>query len=174
MHICQAKPSNNLNLVRKTCKNAGVLLDVQTQHPETRKPAFRWLGLEGKSSDMSENNLGCNQSKKRVFGTELTNTPIKRCKLVPLMDGGAAETKLQAQIKCESLDCEASRQNLDPGSRTSAKGYQFGPFAPVTVPKDGEAHESGHRSKLLSDCESLASTYHPQYHNQGDIHFNYS
>ncbi|XP_019152589.1 PREDICTED: E2F transcription factor-like E2FE [Ipomoea nil] len=162
-------PSMTKNKVRRLYDIANVLSSMKfiekTQHPETRKPAFRWLGLEGKSADMSEINLGCNQSKKRVFGTELTNTPIKRCKLVPLVDGDAAETKLEAQIKCGSLDCEANISTLDPGSRTSAKGYQFGPFAPVSVPKD-EAHESGHGSQLLSDCESLASTCRPQYHNQ--------
>lgn len=150
---------------------------MQTHHPETRKPAFRWLGLKGKSENQaanaSEDNLGCNQSRKRVFGTELTNTTTKRCKVDKLTDasGDSMKSKLAAQVKCDDLENEFDRPKQDLGSRTNKKSYQFGPFAPVTVPKF-EASESGERRKMIRELESLASTYHPQYHNQG-IDFNF-
>nr|GMC74353.1 E2F transcription factor-like E2FE [Ipomoea batatas] len=161
--------------VRRLYDIANVLSSMKfiekTHHPETRKPAFRWLGLKGKSENQaanaSEDNLGCNQSRKRVFGTELTNTTTKRCKLDKSKDafGELMKSKLAAQVKCENLENEFDRPKQDLGSRTNRKSYQFGPFAPVTVPKF-EASESGERTKVIRELESLASTYHPQYHNK--------
>nr|GMC72176.1 E2F transcription factor-like E2FE [Ipomoea batatas] len=168
-------PSINRTKVRRLYDIANVLSSMKfiekTHHPETRKPAFRWLGLKGKSENQaanaSEDNLGCNQSRKRVFGTELTNTTTKRCKLDKSKDafGESMKSKLAAQVKCENLENDFDRPKQDLGSRTNRKSYQFGPFAPVTVPKF-EASESGERTKVIRELESLASTYHPQYHNQ--------
>ncbi|KAI8003138.1 E2F transcription factor-like E2FE [Camellia lanceoleosa] len=38
----------------------------KTHHPETRKPAFRWLGTRGKSDNGSANTSVLNESKKRI------------------------------------------------------------------------------------------------------------
>lgn len=122
-----------------------VLDYVQIHHPETRKPAFRWLGLE---------NGPHNESKKRVFGTDLTNSTLKRCK-----EDGNAKLQLQEQVRHQSLENEVDTL------KTSAKSFQFGPFAPVNVPKV-EAPGNG-KPKRVIDWENLASTYRPQYHNQG-------
>ncbi|VFQ76527.1 unnamed protein product [Cuscuta campestris] len=166
-------PSMTKNKVRRLYDIANVLSSMKfiekTQHPETRKPAFRWLGLSGvaeiTTANVSDHNLGFDhhhqhQSKKRAFGTDLTNMQsIKRSKLTSSVDGGAI--KPQAQIKHESVDCEA---NLDTGSGTSANGFHFGPFSPTsTIPKV-EPLENSERSKVISDLESLGSTL--EYHNQ--------
>ncbi|CAA3018233.1 E2F transcription factor-like E2FE [Olea europaea var. sylvestris] len=135
--------------VRRLYDIANVLSSMKfiekIHHPETRKPAFRWLGLQ--------ENGPANESKKRVFGTDLTNSTLKRCKV-----DGNAELQLQKQVKNQSSENEVDT------SRTSAKSFQFGPFAPVNVPKV-EASGNG-KPKQVIHWESLASTYRPQYHNQ--------
>ncbi|CAH9140325.1 unnamed protein product [Cuscuta epithymum] len=173
-------PSMTKNKVRRLYDIANVLSAMKfiekTQHPETRKPAFRWLGLKGEpenvSAHMSDHDLVCDyhQSSKRVFGADITNIPpTKRSKsfLLPSMDssgGGVTETKLLSQIKSENVDCVA---NLDTGSRTSAyKSYHFGPFSPTATMPKVEDQESSQRSKIISACESLGSTYRPEYQNQ--------
>ncbi|CAL5399938.1 unnamed protein product [Camellia sinensis] len=50
---------------------AKILLDDpsmmrKTHHPETRKPAFKWLGTRGKSDNGSANTFVLNESKKRI------------------------------------------------------------------------------------------------------------
>lgn len=78
------------------------------------------------------------------------------------MDGNA-ELQLQKQVKNQSSENEVDT------SRTSAKSFQFGPFAPVNVPKV-DASGNG-KPKQVIDWKSLASTYRPQYHNQGIFYF---
>lgn len=49
--------------------------------------------------------------------------------------------------------------------QSSSKDFVFGPFSPATVPK---AAVSGNKNvKRVQDWENLASTYRPQYRNQG-------
>ncbi|XP_028097378.1 E2F transcription factor-like E2FF [Camellia sinensis] len=43
-----------------------ILLIEGTHHPETRKPAFKWLGTRGKSDNGSANTFVLNESKKRI------------------------------------------------------------------------------------------------------------
>ncbi|CAA2997792.1 E2F transcription factor-like E2FE [Olea europaea subsp. europaea] len=135
--------------VRRLYDIANVLSSMKfiekIHHPETRKPAFRWLGLE---------NGPHNESKKRVFGTDLTNSTLKRCK-----EDGNAKLQLQKQVRHQSLENEVDTL------KTSAKSFQFGPFAPVNEPKV-EAPGNG-KPKRVIDWENLASTYRPRYHNQG-------
>lgn len=56
---------------------------------------------------------------------------------------------------------------LEQDSKDSLKSYQFGPFAPVTVARVGNTENNN--PKRVHDWESLASTYRPQYQNQGII-----
>ncbi|PIN05698.1 Transcription factor E2F/dimerization partner (TDP)-like protein [Handroanthus impetiginosus] len=147
--------------VRRLYDIANVLSSMKfiekTHHPETRKPAFRWLGLNGKPDNGSSDSMDLSESKKRVFGTDLTNTNTKRFKV----DEQAAQVlKLNnpIRVKCESSENEVER------TRSAVKSYQFGPFAPANVPKVGASHDE--KEKQVVDWESLASTYRPQYHNQ--------
>lgn len=140
---------------------------MQTHHPETRKPAFRWLGMRGKSQSTSVNDLIL-ETKKRTFGTELTNTSFKRCKVVPTIDANTDQpmkAQLQTQVKCKTLENVVDGSNLEKDSGQNVQNYQFGPFAPINEPKAGGFDNN--KGKQVCDWESLASTYRPQYHNQG-------
>lgn len=143
------------------------LHDVQTHHPETRKPAFRWLGVKDKSEHGADP-LALDGSKKRGFGVDLTNMTIKRSKLELMVDGSLAQgmkVQHQTQVKREALEDEVHRPKPQLDSRTSMKSYRFGPFAPVNVPQVAASEDN--TAKRSHDWESLAATYRPQYHNQG-------
>ncbi|XP_073317962.1 E2F transcription factor-like E2FE [Primulina huaijiensis] len=147
--------------VRRLYDIANVLSSMnfieKTHHPLTRKPAFRWLGLNGKPDKENVDSLVLSESKKRVFGTDLTNATIKRFKV----DGDAShflKPHIPIQIKQENLDNDVGR------TKTGGKNYQFGPFAPANVHKVGTSQDE--KEKQVIDWESLASTYRPQYHNQ--------
>ncbi|XP_063945268.1 E2F transcription factor-like E2FF isoform X2 [Daucus carota subsp. sativus] len=57
---------------------ASMNLIEKVRHPESGKPAFRWLGMKQKSSNALEAGSGLNDTRMRVFGTEITNTASKR------------------------------------------------------------------------------------------------
>ncbi|XP_059303828.1 E2F transcription factor-like E2FE isoform X1 [Lycium ferocissimum] len=164
-------PAMTRTKVRRLYDIANVLSSMKfiekTHHPETRKPAFRWLGLRERSEDKSVDGLCANESKKRVFGTELTNTTIKRSRVALTMDGisdEATRKQLLTEVKCENLDNDIQVPKQEPSLTASKKSYHFGPFAPPTV-SQSEVSETD-RLKRVHDWESLASTYRPQYHNQ--------
>lgn len=129
---------------------------MQTHHPETRKPAFRWLGLNGKPDNRTADSLTLSDSKKRIFGTDLTNATTKRLK----MD----ENAFPALKPHNQVRVKQEKENEDERV-TVAKSYQFGPFAPANAPQVGDSHDE--KGKQAVDWESLASSYRPQYHNQG-------
>ena len=99
-------------------------------------------------------------TKKRVFGTDISNISFKRNK-TDLPAGQEANL----QVKLENVESEFysihGEQNQKPRS------YQYGPFAPVTVAKAGVVEQKN--SKPVHDIESLTSSYAPQYHNQGTM-----
>ncbi|CAA0826764.1 E2F transcription factor-like E2FE [Striga hermonthica] len=146
--------------VRRLYDIANVLSSMKfiekTHHPETRKPAFRWLGLNGKPDNGIANSMVFTESKKRVFGTDLTNVTAKRFKL----DGGA-----QHVLKPHNpMRIKQEIESEDERTRLSGRNYQYGPFAPAIVPKAGGS--SDEKEKHVVDWENLASSYRPQYHNQ--------
>lgn len=140
------------------------LNDVQTHTSDTRKPAFRWLGCRGKPDNVSVPN----DSRKRIFGSDVTNISFKRNKIDSLFDGNSkGDLKLQEQRKYDNLGDEVDRRNLEHELRQSSKSYQFGPFAPTGVAKVGVPESNS--AKRVHDWESLASTYSPRYQNEGII-----
>lgn len=162
--------NNSAAKVRRLYDIANVLSSMnlieKTHHPENRKPAFRWLGMRGRGENASASVSGLNEPKKRAFGTEITNTNFKRNKQDPLIDGTLNQTKniqLEKHMKEESFEFEVERSNSEQESKQYLKHYQFGPFAPVNVPK---VVASDNNIKKVHDWENLASTYRPQYHNQ--------
>ncbi|XP_022775429.1 E2F transcription factor-like E2FE [Durio zibethinus] len=153
--------------VRRLYDIANVLSSMnlieKTHTVDTRKPAFKWLGLRGKSDKEPADPLDLNESKKRVFGTDVTNIGFKKNKVDSSNDSNANQcAKMKKQIKVENLVTLADTSSLE-NSRQSSKSYQFGPFAPVNLTK---ASNSGNNMKRVNDWESFASTYRPQYHNQ--------
>ncbi|XP_020548638.1 E2F transcription factor-like E2FE isoform X1 [Sesamum indicum] len=146
--------------VRRLYDIANVLSSMKfiekTHHPETRKPAFRWLGLNGKSDNVPADSLVLSESKKRMFGTDLTNTSGKRFKV--------GEDATQVLKPHNSMRVKHETENEVERTRSAVKSYQFGPFAPANVAKVGASQDE--RGKQVVDWESLASAYRPQYHNQ--------
>ena len=139
---------------------------VQTHTVDTRKRAYRWLGLRGKSDKGPADALVLNESKKRVFGTDVTNISFKRNKVDSSNDQNVNQcTKMKKQIKVGNLVTVADR-SCSKDSKQGLKCYQFGPFVPVNLTKIGNSENN---VKRIHDWESLASTYRPQYHNQGKL-----
>ncbi|XP_040987405.1 E2F transcription factor-like E2FE isoform X1 [Juglans microcarpa x Juglans regia] len=151
--------------VRRLYDIANVLSSMKliekTHTSDTRKPAFRWLGCRGEDDSVSVPN----DSRKRMFGSDVTNISFKRNKVDSLFDGNSkGDPKAQNKIKYGNLGDEVDRRNLEHDLRQSSKSYQFGPFAPTSVAKVG-VHESNN-VKRVHDWENLASTYRPQYQNE--------
>ncbi|KAL3618804.1 E2F/DP winged-helix DNA-binding domain [Castilleja foliolosa] len=150
----------NLPKVRRLYDIANVLSSMKfiekTHHPETRKTAFRWLGLNGKPQNGVPNNSGSTESKKRVFGADITNVAAKRFK-VDEDANHILKPHNPTRVKHET-------ESEDERTRMAMKGYHYGPFAPANVPKVGVTPDE--RGKQVVDWESLASAYRPQYHNQ--------
>ncbi|KAL3644092.1 E2F/DP winged-helix DNA-binding domain [Castilleja foliolosa] len=146
--------------VRKLYDIANVLSSMKfiekTHHPETRKTAFRWLGLNGKPQNGVPNNSGSTESKKRVSGADITNVAAKRFK-VDEDANHILKPHNPTRVKHET-------ESEDERTRMAVKGYHYGPFAPANVPKVGVTPDE--RGKQGVDWESLASAYRPQYHNQ--------
>ncbi|KAG6412230.1 hypothetical protein SASPL_124902 [Salvia splendens] len=146
--------------VRRLYDIANVLSSMKfiekTHHPETRKPAFRWLGLTVKPDNSTADSLIASDSKKRIFGTDLTNaTTTKRLR----MD----EDRFKILKAHNQVQVKHENENEDE-TITAGKSYQFGPFAPANVPKVGDSHDG--EGKEAVDWESLSASYRPQYHNQ--------
>ncbi|XP_057517707.1 E2F transcription factor-like E2FE isoform X2 [Amaranthus tricolor] len=148
--------------VRRLYDIANVLSSMQliekTNQTESRKPAFRWLGLRDRRESTQPSVVPTpTVTKKRVFGTDISNISFKRNK-TDLPAGQEANL----QVKLENVESEFysihGEQNQKPRS------YQYGPFAPVTVAKAGVVEQKN--SKPVHDIESLTSSYAPQYHNQ--------
>lgn len=89
----------------------------QTRDPESGKPAFRWIG-EGGSSINGSSAKNC----KRAFGSDITNTSVKKCNTNP-----------------------SSEKHQKHGS----KDFVFGPFAPNLTISQG--HENGGQIRNLDD-----------------------
>lgn len=137
---------------------------MQTHTTDTRKPAFRWLGCRGKA----ENEQAPVDSRKRMFGSDITNIGSKRGKVESLFDTSLnQDLKVQKQGKFDSLVHDLDRGNSEHDSKQTLKSYQFGPFAPASVSKVGAPENNS--VKRVHDWESLASTHRPQYQNQGII-----
>nr|KJB23767.1 hypothetical protein B456_004G114000 [Gossypium raimondii] len=151
--------------VRRLYDIANVLSSMnlieKTHTVDTRKPAFRWLGLRGKSEKGSADALVLNESKKRVFGTDVTNVSFKKNKVDSSNDQNFNKSQ-QKHKKVENL-APADDISRSEDSKQASKSYQFGPFAPVNLTKISNSEND---AKPVHDWESLASTYRPQYHNQ--------
>ncbi|KAK1359726.1 E2F transcription factor-like [Heracleum sosnowskyi] len=139
----------------------------KTRHPETRKPAFRWIGIRGEPQMATTNEL-VPVSKKRIFGNELPDTScIKRRVVAPSTNAATDPTTVTQSQANERIVCTTSKKVVDETdlkerSRGNVQKYQFGPFSMTYVPNDKpKTNNNGVR-----DWESLAVTYSPQYHNQ--------
>ncbi|XP_038896045.1 E2F transcription factor-like E2FE isoform X2 [Benincasa hispida] len=152
--------------VRRLYDIANVLSSMnlieKTHTTDTRKPAFRWLGVRGK---VKNEPTVLPESRKRAFGTDVTNVSYKKTKAESSAYQGLNHClNMQKLVQCENSSQEDSQNSQDQECERTSKSYQFGPFAPVTVAKVGVSDNNN--AKRTHDWESLSSTFRPQYHNQ--------
>lgn len=136
---------------------------TQTHTTDIRKPAFRWLGIEGYRSSRTVEASCSDESHKRKFGTDITNASLKIRDLSVQTDSSAPNKKFQIQMKQDKkiivVDSNIKEQDH--------KSYRFGPFAPVTISKGKLPRGESIPPRTPYDLENLASTYRPRYVNHG-------
>ncbi|KAF5956994.1 hypothetical protein HYC85_004219 [Camellia sinensis] len=152
-HDPTAMRNNSAAKVRRLYDIANVFssMNLIEKHPESRKPAFRWLGING-SSKNGPNSLKFNDSKRRSESSIDCNSNEKAD--MPML------------MKHNNSKDKHDRSSLEQQGRYSSKGFVFGPFTPASVPKVGDSGNKNERQvKVLEDLAS----YRPQYHNQGFV-----
>ncbi|KAI4343788.1 hypothetical protein L6164_011097 [Bauhinia variegata] len=155
--------------VRRLYDIANVLSSMnlieKTHTSDTRKPAFKWLGLKGKTESESAPNSSLNESRKRVFGEDVTNINFKRSKVDFFINGDLNQnSKMQNKLNNGSWLGQADKSCSKKESKQTSRGYQFGPFAPTIVPIASASEKKN--VKQVHDLDNLASAFRPQYHNQ--------
>ncbi|KFK37591.1 hypothetical protein AALP_AA3G003200 [Arabis alpina] len=147
-------PMNMRTKVRRLYDIANVFSSMnlieKTQIPETRKPAYRWLGTKSLTENGSSL-FNSSEPKKRAFGTEITNLRTKRNK-----------TDYSSDIKQIEFK-NRNEENTEQQSKSGANSYVFGPFSPTSA-SSKQNNNNGPKGRL-HDLEALASTYKPQYCN---------
>ncbi|KAF2308648.1 hypothetical protein GH714_011705 [Hevea brasiliensis] len=135
----------------------------KTHHPDSRKPAFRWLGWRGNNGPVTS--LDLKQPNKRIFGTDISNYNMKRNKGDSSIDWNSNQKEnVPVIIRCKDLENDCNENKPDQHTKHSSKCVEFGPFTPVGVQTVSDS-----KNKIVSriqDLERLAFTYHPQYNNQ--------
>ncbi|KAI4336083.1 hypothetical protein L6164_014657 [Bauhinia variegata] len=155
--------------VRRLYDIANVLSSMnlieKTHTSDTRKPAFRWLGLTGKAENESACNSHLTESRKRMFGDDVTNINFKRNKVDLFVNGDLNQKpKTLNKVDNGSWLGQAGKSCSTQESKQTTRSYQFGPFAPAYVPKASASEKNN--AKQVHDWDSLATAYRPQYHNQ--------
>jgi transcription factor E2F7/8 len=99
---------------------------MQTHTTNTRKPAFRWLGLKGKTwNEASLYNSKQNESRKRAFGNDITNISFVRNRTDLFMDGDFSHNL----NKRKTMENDSGLFQDDKKNMKRKQNYQFGPFA---------------------------------------------
>ncbi|CAL5325184.1 unnamed protein product [Camellia sinensis] len=140
----------------------------KTHHPESRKPAFRWLGLKGSPKNGHATSSDLNESRKRMFGTEITNTLPKKYKTDSALDCNSNQNAdMPTHKRRNNLKDEHGRNSTEQQGKHSSKGFVFGPFTPANMPKVGDSENKN--ARRVQGLEDLASSYRPLYRNQGHL-----
>lgn len=130
----------------------------KTHHPESRKPALRWLGMTGQPKHEYANGSDlANESKKRVFGSDISNRVYKK-----KINEGKESRKMYA--KYPDLESVFGKNKMGLPRDEAPKNIEFGPFAPASIQRVEKSEAKNARHVL--DVENLASTHRPQYINQ--------
>ncbi|KAJ0229573.1 E2F transcription factor-like E2FD [Hirschfeldia incana] len=154
-------PMNMRTKVRRLYDIANVFSSMnlieKTHIPETKKPAYRWLGVKAISearflaapaADLCDRI----EPKKRVFGTEITNFTPKRAKI----DGSKGPQYYESENTCS-----VSKQE-QPDSKSAVKSL-VGPSSPGDTSKNTNSGKSNNQS--IDVLETLSSTHKLQYSN---------
>ncbi|KAG5028053.1 hypothetical protein JHK87_011567 [Glycine soja] len=154
--------------VRRLYDIANVLSSMnlieKTHTTDTRKPAFRWLGSEGKTWNETLHKSNLNESRKRAFGSDITNISFERNNVELFTNGDSNPNPKKPRMEYGSGLGQADENNLKQGTKQASKNYQFGPFAPACVPKVGASENNN--VKQVHGWDSLATANSPQYQNE--------
>ncbi|KAL0450618.1 UNVERIFIED_CONTAM: E2F transcription factor-like E2FE [Sesamum latifolium] len=136
---------------------SSIELIEKIRDPQSGKPAFRWIGMERTSKYGSSAALDVKSSKRRVFGTEITNTVVKRCNANSSIDWNMG--------KCLKDKSKSVKDDLSTAQHEKhiLKDFVFGPFAPNVT--NSEAHLNKN-DRWIPDWENLSCAYQPQYRDQ--------
>lgn len=131
---------------------------IQTHIPETKKPAYRWLGPKAISEARFLAAPLCDriEPKKRVFGTEITNFTTKRAKTDCSKD--------QKQYESQNNTCSVIKQEQC-DSKSAVKSLVGGPLSPAGTSKKTNSGKRNNQS--IDVLETLSSTHKLQYCNHG-------
>ncbi|TYJ98587.1 E2F transcription factor-like E2FE isoform X2 [Cucumis melo var. makuwa] len=146
---------------------AALHLIEKTQTDGTRKPAFKWLGWRSLVENCRAGKLIRCDSNKRSFGSDITNNNLKRNRMPYSFDlNKSPNSQQQRHVQLEGCGVEVTGDDLE--RDLNSKSFKFGPFSPsVRV----EARASKIEAKQSrNNWVSLASTYRPQYQNQGCLY----
>lgn len=135
----------------------------KVRHPDSGKPAFKWIGGQGHCKYGSSIAPNEHESKKRVFGSDVTNTSSKKSKV-----DCSFERKLtgKGNVKC-ALNQNAKYNNgqsdnsLEQYQKRAAKDFVFGPFKPSVVLKMGASENEN--AEKMEKRENLSSLSQPRY-----------
>ncbi|KAF8100070.1 hypothetical protein N665_0231s0010 [Sinapis alba] len=150
--------------VRRLYDIANVLSSMnlieKTHTLDSRKPAFKWLGYNGEPTFTLSSDLMQAETKKRVFGTDITNASVKRSR--------THENATERRMKKHAIAESSYNKTFDDAheSRHGSRGCEFGPFAPITGGTYSTAPPLEDNSRRAFDVENLVSDYRPSYQNQ--------
>ncbi|CAH9092411.1 unnamed protein product [Cuscuta epithymum] len=141
---------------------ASMNLIEKIRHPESGKPAFRWIGQLGNPARSGSSSAANMNGLKRTFGTDITNNVTKRNKVGSSSDVKPCEygTQYVKHGYMKDENCKLSPERHKQGS----KEFEFGPFSPTSVPREVLRSISG--GGHIPNWENLASTYRPRYCNK--------
>ncbi|KAM3363914.1 E2F transcription factor-like E2FF isoform X1 [Capsicum galapagoense] len=132
--------------------------------PDNGKPVFRWIAWKENRTSGSPAAATSDESMRRTFGTEITNTIPKRCR-----DDSSSDLMSNGQVKRLKVakDDELKDKNqisAEQHDERGTKDFVFGPFGPSSLPKSGVSGKEN--LKHIQNLEDLASKYYPQYQNK--------
>ncbi|XP_024018493.1 E2F transcription factor-like E2FF [Morus notabilis] len=158
--------------VRRLYDIANVLSSMglieKIRHPDSGKPAYRWLCWRGKANNKVDAASDVNEPKMSGFGTDITNYCFKRKREVTEVDcKSSQERSWQTHDGLIELEPNSDGEEMKQHTKHLPKAIEFGPFAPISVSKVEDA--ANKRARQIQDLENLASTYRPQYRNQGKL-----
>lgn len=139
---------------------------MQTHTSDTRKPAFKWLGVRKLQIGYADSAI-LQESRKRTFGADITNINFshifshigpKRHKIESSISG-------DKPVKSDDGVKVAERSSSENDAKPIHRSYEFGPFAPASVAEINPTRRILKREH--HDWETLADIHRPQYQNQG-------
>ncbi|KAJ8546297.1 hypothetical protein K7X08_018880 [Anisodus acutangulus] len=160
---------SNSSKTRRLYDIANVFLSMnlieKIRSPDSGKPAFRWIAWKENPRTGSPAATKSDDSTRRTFGAEITNTIPKRCRADSSSDqmsnGQVKRLKVAKDDELKDKNKVTSTEQLN---EHDTKEFVFGPFGPASLPKSGVSGKEN--LKQTQNWEELASKFRPQYQNK--------